>query len=78
MILVLWYTICNLWFILLILFGVTIVHEYSFFKAIKTSIISLLLMALGIFVIIMVLILFQDFYGFIITLINEAVFRMND
>ena len=70
--------ICHVWFILLLLLGVTIIHDFSFFKAIRCALISMLAMILIVFIIFMVLILFKDFYDFAATVVSEWIFRMNN
>ena len=69
-------TIADLWFYLLLFLGVMTVHEFSFSKTLTISILTLLGMALTGFVILLVLILFQDFYSFLVTVFQEAAFRL--
>ena len=67
--------IADLWFYLLLFLGVMTVHEYSFGKTVKVLIFTVLGMALAGFVILLVLILFQDFSSFLVTVFEEASFR---
>lgn len=70
-------TICMIWTVLLLLFGMMTVHDFSFTKAIGTSILSVLGIVLLAFIILMLATLFQDFITFVQTLFNELFFRYN-
>ncbi len=70
-------TVCNIWTIILILFGMTAIHDFEFGKTIKSSILTVLGMALLVFITLMVSTLFQDFINFIGTVISEIVLRKN-
>mgnify|MGYP003297643054 CR=1 FL=1 len=61
--------------ILLILIGMSIIHEYSFFKSIGMAIATLLGMFIVAFIIFLVMTLFQDVIEFIKMLYFEAIYR---
>ena len=71
-------TICILWTVCLILFGMMTVHDYSFTKSIGTAILTLLGMLVAAFIILMLATLFKDFIDFIRTLFTEVFFRYNN
>ena len=56
---------------LLLLIGMTVIHEYSFFKSMGMAIITVLCMALAVFVLCSVVLLAQQFIVFIVGLVNE-------
>ena len=69
-------TVCDIWFYLLMFLGAMTVHEFTFARTVGTTILTLLGMALAVFIILMILILFQDFYSFIVSVIKETAFRL--
>lgn len=71
------HTICNLWTVVLILFGMMVVHEYDFTKSAATALLTLLGMALAAFIILMIGTLFQEFIDFIKTVVMEIALRKN-
>lgn len=70
-------TICNLWTAVLLLFGMMVVHEYAFTKAVSTALLTLLGMVLAAFLILMIGTLFQEFIRFIQTVVMEIALRKN-
>lgn len=60
-----------IYFIILLLVGLSAVHDFEFGKLIGTCVLSLIGMAVIIFLFILVFILAQQFYGFIVTLLSE-------
>ena len=64
-------TILSIYMMLLLLIGMTVVHEYSFFKSIGMAIVTVLCMALAVFVLCAVVLLSQQFIVFIAGIINE-------
>ncbi len=64
-------TILSIYMVLLLLIGMTVVHEYSFFKAMGMAIVTVLCMALAVFVMCAVVLLSQQFIVFIGGIINE-------
>ena len=68
-------TIMGIYTVLLLLLGMTVVHEYSFFKAMGMAILSVLCMLLAAFVIFSVTLLTQQFIMFFIGLFNEIKLR---
>ena len=64
-------TILSIYMVLLLLIGMTVVHEYSFFKSIGMAIVTVLCMALAVFVLCAVVLLSQQFIVFIAGIINE-------
>lgn len=69
--------ICNIWTALLIIFGTMVIHEFEFTKSIGTGILTILGMAIIAFIIVMVCTLFQDFIGFIVSVLRELILRYN-
>lgn len=61
--------------ILFLLIGMSIIHEYSFFRSLGMSVVTLLGMFLAAFVLLLVLTLFQDVVDFVKVLYFEAVYR---
>ena len=64
-------TILTIYMALLLLIGMTVVHEYSFFKSMGMAIVTVLCMALAVFVLCSVVLLSQQFIVFIGSIINE-------
>ena len=64
-------TVLLLYTFLLLLIGMTIIHEYTFFKAIGMAILTVLGMALAVFVICAVVLLSQQFIVFIVGIFEE-------
>lgn len=58
-------------FFLMVTFGSMIIHDYSFKKFVVTSIFSIVGMAIVVFLLILMFILFQQFSGFLQTVIKE-------
>lgn len=67
--------VCTLFMIILLLLSMTVVQEYTFFKAMGMAIVTVLGMAVGAFVIFVVLTLGQDLIGFVISIVREIVLR---
>lgn len=63
--------IALIYFIILLLVGLSAIHDFEFGRLIGTSLLSLVGMAVIVFFIILLVILAQQFYGFIVTLISE-------
>lgn len=68
-------TVCTGLMIILLLLSMTVVQEYTFFKAMGMAVVTVLGMAVGAFVIFVVLTLGQDFIGFIVGIIKEVILR---
>ena len=64
-------TLLTLYMVLLLLIGMTVVHEYTFFKSMGMAIVTVLCMALAIFVLCSVVLLSQQFIMFIVSIVNE-------
>ena len=64
-------TILTIYMALLLLIGMTVIHEYTFFKSIGMAIVTVLCMALAVFVLCSVVLLSQQFIVFIGGIINE-------
>ena len=69
------HTILLIYGALLLLIGMTVIHEYSFFKAIGMAIVTVLCMALAVFVLCSVILLAQQFVVFILGVANEIRLR---
>lgn len=67
--------ICYLYTAVLLLLMITVIHEFSFFKAIASGIVTLIGMAIVAFVLFAMLTLWQDMIAFVIGLFNEATLR---
>ena len=63
--------IALLYFLFLMIIGLLRIHDFSMTKLIGTSVLSLLGVAAIVFLMIMIVILIQQFGGFIVTLISE-------
>lgn len=68
-------TIMMIYTVVLLLLGMTVVYEYSFFKAIWMAILSVLGMLLAAFVIFSVILLTQQFVTFFVNVIDEIMLR---
>lgn len=68
-------TIMFIYTALLLLLGMTVVHEYSFFKAMGMTVLVILCMLLAAFVIFSVVLLSQQFINFFVDLVNEIMLR---
>ena len=64
-------TIMAIYTVLLLLIGMTVIHEYSFFKAMTMAIVTVLCMLLAAFVLCAVVLLSQQFIVFIVGIVNE-------
>lgn len=60
---------------LLLCIGTMIVHEFDFFKFLLTAVVSLVAMAIVIFLAFMIIILLQQFFAFIRTVFIEVTYR---
>ena len=68
-------TIMFIYTALLLLLGMTVVHEYSFFKAMGMAVLVILCMLLAAFVIFSVVLLSQQFINFFVDIFNEIMLR---
>lgn len=68
-------TVCYLFTAVLLLLSITVIHDFSFFKAIGMSILIILAMAVVAFVLFSMLTLWQDMLGFVIGVFNEITLR---
>ena len=68
-------TIMFIYTALLLLLGMTVVHEYTFFKALGMTVLVVLCMVLAAFVIFSVVLLSQQFINFFVDLVNEIMLR---
>lgn len=68
-------TILAIYTVLLLLIGMTVIHEYSFFKAMGMAIVTVLCMVLAAFVLCSVVLLSQQFIVFIAGIVNEIRLR---
>lgn len=64
-------TILAIYTVLLLLIGMTVIHEYTFFKSLGMAIVTVLCMALAIFVLCSVVLLSQQFIMFIVSIFEE-------
>ena len=64
-------TVALLYFGLLMIMGLIKIHDYSFSRFIGTTLLSVLAMAAIVFLGIMMIILIQQLYGFIVTIVTE-------
>ena len=67
--------ICYLYTAVLLLLMITVIHEFSFFKAIASGMVTVIGMAIVAFVLFAMLTLWQDMIAFVIGLFNEATLR---
>lgn len=68
-------TVCTILTGICLCIGTMIIQEFDFFKFLWTTIVSLIAMAVVIFLIFMIVILMQQFYAFIKTVFIEVVYR---
>ena len=68
-------TICYLLTAVLLLLMITVIHDFSFFKAIGTAIATIIGMAIVAFIIFSMLTLWQEILGFILSVFNEVTLR---
>ena len=61
--------------IVILLVGLSIIHDYSFFRAIGMGLATILGMCIVAFMILLVLTLFQDLLEFVRSVYNEIVYR---
>ena len=64
-------TIATIYFALMLIIGMLKIHDFSMGKFIWTTILTVLGMAIIIFLLIMLIILVQQFGAFIVTLVTE-------
>ena len=55
--------------------GTMIISEFDFFKFLGTGVVSIIAMGVIIFLIFMIVILLQQFFGFFVTIFTEIVYR---
>ncbi len=63
--------------IVVLLVALSNIHDYSFFRAIGMSLVTIVGMCLAAFLILLVLTLFQDLIGFVRTVVEEVIYRGN-
>lgn len=68
-------TIAMIYMVVMLLIGMTVVHEYSFFKAIGMAVLTVLGMLLTAFVIFSLWLLAQQFVVFIASIVTEAMLK---
>ena len=68
-------TVCLILTGITLCIGTMIIHEFDFFKFIFTAVLSLIAMAVVIFILFMIVILVQQFYEFIRTILIEVIYR---
>jgi hypothetical protein len=76
MLLVLLWQIGNIWFYLLILCAMKQIHDYSFGKAILTTVLSLVAIGIMVFIFLMFFAVVSDGIAYFYSLGQEALFRM--
>lgn len=69
-------TISDIWFYLLMFLGAMSVHEFTFARTVGTTILTLIGMAISVFILLIILILFQDFYSFLVSVFKEIALRL--
>lgn len=67
--------VCYLLTAVLLLLSITVIHDFSFFKAIGVALAVILAMAIVVFVLFLIFTLWQDAVSFILGLINEVTLR---
>jgi len=68
-------SVCYLLTGVLLLLSITVLHDFSFFKAIAIAIVSVIAMAIVVFLLFLILTLSQDLISFVIGIINEIALR---
>ncbi len=64
-------TVATLYFALLLIMGLLKIHDFSFGRFIGTTVLTVLAMAAIVFLGIMMIILIQQLYGFVVTIVTE-------
>ena len=67
--------ICYILTAVLLLLSITVIHDFSFFKAMGTAVATVLGMAIVAFVLFSMLTLWQEILGFILSVFNEVTLR---
>lgn len=67
--------ICYIFTAVLLLLSITVIHDFSFFKAMGTAVATVLGMAIVAFVLFSMLTLWQEILGFILSVFNEVTLR---
>lgn len=67
--------VCVIYFVFMMLTALMTVHEFSFSRSVGTAVFSVVGMAIAAFLVFMTIMLCQDFIGFVVSVIQEAVFR---
>ena len=63
--------VATLYFALLMIMGLLKIHDFSFSRFLGTTVLTVLAMAAIVFLGIMIVILIQQLYGFVVTLVTE-------
>ena len=71
------YVVCWLITIIVLLVGLSIIHEYSFFRSIGMSLVTIIGMVAVSFLLLLVLTLFKDVIEFVGSIYNEIAYRGN-
>ncbi len=66
-------TVCTMYTLLLLIVGSMIVHDYSFGKFLATSLLTIFGCAIVVFMLVTVIILLQQTWGFLVTIFTEIV-----
>lgn len=67
--------IVMLYTVVMLLIGMTVIHEYTFFKALGMAVVTLLCMLLAAFVLFSLFMLSQQFVSFVVGVIREVILR---
>lgn len=68
-------TVCMILTGLILCIGTMVIHEFDFFKFLLTAVVTVIAMAIVIFLVFMVIILLQQFFAFIQTVFIEVTYR---
>jgi len=66
-----------LWFIVLVLCAMKEIHDYSFAKAIATSLVTIIAIGVIVFILVMFFAVISDGVAYIMSLVQEIMFRFN-
>lgn len=68
-------TVITIYSFIMITIGTMIIHDFSFKKFIGTSLLTIFAMAIILFIIVLIIVLVQQFIAFGVTVYNEIIFR---
>ena len=68
-------TAITIYSLIMITIGTIIIHDFSFGKFVSTSLLTILAMAIILFIVVLIIVLVQQLFAFGATIYNEIIFR---